>query len=171
MPAPGPDDARRIFSGIGATYEKAGALLSFGQDRRWRAKLISLVSADRQSVVLDVATGTGLVARALREQYGCVVVGLDRSADMLSAAAARGGHVPLVRARAESLPFPDESFDHLTFTYLIRYVDDPAAVMRELARVVRPGGRIVALDFGVPPNPILRTMWRSYTRIGLPAIG
>jgi demethylmenaquinone methyltransferase / 2-methoxy-6-polyprenyl-1,4-benzoquinol methylase len=166
-----PDDARRIFSGIGATYETAGALLSFGQDVRWRARLISLVAADPQDVVLDVATGTGLVARGLRERYGCAVVGLDRSADMLGAALARDGHIPLVRARAESLPFPDDSFDHLTFTYLMRYVDDPAATIRELGRVIRPGGRIVALDFGVPRHPLLRMLWRVYTRVGLPVIG
>ena len=171
MPSSPPDDARRIFAGIGATYERAGALLSFGQDARWRARLISLVRADPQDVVLDVATGTGLVARAMRERYGCEVIGVDRSADMLSAAAVRDGHIPLVRGRAESLPFPDESFDHVTFTYLLRYVDDPAAVMRELARVVRPGGRVVALDFGVPANPVLRALWRAYTTIGLPLIG
>jgi len=171
MPSSPPDDARRIFSGIGATYETAGALLSFGQDARWRARLISLVAADPQDVVLDVATGTGLVARGLRERYGCAVVGLDRSADMLGAALARDGHIPLVRARAESLPFPDDSFDHLTFTYLMRYVDDPAATIRELARVVKPGGRIVALDFGVPANPVLRALWRVYTAIGLPIVG
>src|SRR6267378_6457672 len=171
MPSPPPDDARRIFSGIGATYERAGALLSFGQDARWRERLVDSVRAAPGDVVLDVATGTGLVARAVRERYGCDVVGLDRSGDMLSAAVARNGHIPLVLARAESLPFPDDSFDHLTFTYLLRYVDDPAATMRELARVVRPGGRIAALDFGVPPNPILRTLWRAYTKIGLPVIG
>src|SRR5213593_3721255 len=171
MPSSPPDDARRIFDGIGATYEKAGALRSFGQDSRWRARLVQSVRAEPDDRVLDVATGTGLVARALRERYGCEVVGLDRSADMLSRAAARDGHIPLVRARAESLPFADESFDHVTFTYLMRYVDDPAATMRELARVVRPGGRIVALDFGVPTNPLLRTVWRAYTSIGLPIVG
>src|SRR5437879_6620424 len=90
---------------------------------------------------------------------------------MIASAAARDGHIPLVRARAESLPFADDSFDHVTFTYLLRYVDDPAATMRELARVVRPGGRIVALDFGVPRNPLLRAMWRAYATIGLPLIG
>jgi ubiquinone/menaquinone biosynthesis methyltransferase len=171
MPSSPPDDARRIFNGIGATYEKAGALLSFGQDARWRARLVDSLGAAPGDVVLDVATGTGLVARAVSERYGCEVVGLDRSADMLSAAAARNGHIPLVRGRAESLPFADDSFDHLTFTYLLRYVDDPAATMRELARVVRPGGRIAALDFGVPTNPVLRTLWRAYTSIGLPLIG
>jgi demethylmenaquinone methyltransferase/2-methoxy-6-polyprenyl-1,4-benzoquinol methylase len=171
MPSSPPDDARRIFKGIGATYERAGAVLSFGQDARWRARLVDSVGAASGDVVLDVATGTGLVARAVSERYGCEVVGLDRSSDMLSAAAARDGHIPLVRARAESLPFADESFDHLTFTYLLRYVDDPAATMRELARVVKPGGRIAALDFGVPPNPLLRVLWRVYTSIGLPLIG
>lgn len=171
MPSSPSDDARRIFSGIGATYEKAGALLSFGQDARWRERLVDSLGAEPDDVVLDVATGTGLVARAVSERYGCEVVGLDRSADMLSAAATGNGHIPLVRACAESLPFPDESFDHLTFTYLMRYVEDPAATMRELARVVRPGGRIVALDFGVPPNPILRLLWRIYTSIALPLLG
>src|SRR5438309_10902049 len=164
-------DAPRIFSGIGETYERVGALLSFGQDPRWRTALVSSVDASAEDRVLDVATGTGLVARELARRYGCAVVGLDQSATMLAAAAARNGHMPLVRGRAERLPFPDESFDHLTFTYLLRYVDDPAAVMRELARVVRPGGRIAGLDFGVPPNPWLRALWRVYTRTGLPLIG
>jgi demethylmenaquinone methyltransferase / 2-methoxy-6-polyprenyl-1,4-benzoquinol methylase len=171
MPSSPPDDARRIFTGVGATYERAGAVLSFGQDARWRARLVESVRALPEDVVLDVATGTGLVARALDERYGCEVVGLDRSADMLSAAAVRNGHIGLVRGRAESLPFPDESFDHLTFTYLLRYVDDPAAVMRELARVVKPGGRVAALDFGVPANPLLRALWRVYTTLGLPVVG
>src|SRR5207253_10660070 len=170
MPSSPPDDARRIFSGIGATYERAGALLSFGQDARWRARLVDSVRAAPGDVVLDVATGTGLVARAVSERYGCEVVGLDPSGDMLSAAVARNGHIPLVRARAERLPFPDESFDHLTFTYLLRYVDDPAATMRELARVVRPGGRIAMLEFGVPSGPPLWA-WRLWTRVGLPVLG
>src|SRR3989442_2824728 len=90
---------------------------------------------------------------------------------MLAAAADRNGHVPLVRGRAERLPFPDESFDHLTFTYLLRYVAHPAAGIGELARDERPGGRIGALDLGVPPNPLLRALWRLYTRMGLPLIG
>src|SRR5205823_3208129 len=77
MPSSPPDDARRIFSGIGATYERAGALLSFGQDARWRARLVDSMRAAPGDVVLDVATGTGLVARAVSERYGCEVIGLD----------------------------------------------------------------------------------------------
>jgi demethylmenaquinone methyltransferase / 2-methoxy-6-polyprenyl-1,4-benzoquinol methylase len=163
-------DAPRIFSGIGGSYEHAGAVLSFGQDPRWREALVSSVRAEAGDRVLDVATGTGLVARELERRYGCTVVGLDQSADMLAAAAARNGHTPLIRARAERLPFADASFDHLTFTYLLRYVDDPAAVMRELARVVKPGGRIAMVEFAIP-SPPLRWAWRLYTRIGLPILG
>src|SRR2546430_6035341 len=122
-----PDDARRIFSGIGATYEKAGALLSFGQDARWRARLVDSVRAAPGDVVLDVATGTGLVARAISERYGCDVVGLDRSGDMLSAAVARNGHIPLLPCRAQSPPLPDDSFGLLALTYPLPSVGDPPA--------------------------------------------
>ena len=159
-------DAPRIFTGIGSTYERAGALLSFGQDPRWRRALVAAIDARPEDAVLDVATGTGLVARELVARYCCHVVGLDQSADMLRAAAASDGHIPLVRGRAEHLPFPDASFDHLTFTYLLRYVDDPAATMRELARVVRPGGRIGMIEFGIPRGP-MRLAWRLWTRVGL----
>src|SRR6476646_1904795 len=78
---------------------------------------------------------------------------------------------PLVCAQGERLPFTDESFDHVTFTYLLRYVDDPGATVRELARVIRLGGRLATLEFGVPTNPVWRLLWRLYTRIGLPVAG
>ncbi|TME28795.1 MAG: methyltransferase domain-containing protein [Chloroflexi bacterium] len=163
-------DAARIFSGIGSTYERAGSVLSFGQDPRWRRALVGSIKAAPGETVLDVATGTGLVARELISRYGCRVIGLDQSADMLRAAAANDGHIPLVRGLAERLPFPDASFDHLTFTYLLRYVDDPAATMRELARVVKPGGRIGMVEFALPTGP-LRWAWRLWTRVGLPLGG
>ena len=121
--------------------------------------------------MLDVATGTGLVARALRDRYACRVVGLDQSADMLAAAHDRVGlFTGLVRARAERLPFRDAAFDHVTFTYLLRYVDDPAATLRELARVLRPGGRLATLEFGVPRG-LAYPLWWLYTRVGLPLAG
>ena len=171
MATSGPTDARRIFTGIASAYERAGALLSFGQDPRWRRALVEAVRAAPGDRVLDVATGTGLVAREVERRYGCRVVGLDQSADMLATAAQQSGDVPLVRARAEALPFADGSFDHVTFTYLLRYVDDPATVLRELVRIVRPGGRVAALDFGVPRGALPGALWRLYTRLGLPLVG
>ena len=121
--------------------------------------------------MLDVATGTGMVAQALREGYACRVVGLDQSPDMLAAARDRDGvFAGIVRARAERLPFGDASFDHVTFTYLLRYVDDPAATLRELARVLRPGGRLAMLEFGVPRG-LAYPLWWLYTRVGLPLAG
>jgi demethylmenaquinone methyltransferase/2-methoxy-6-polyprenyl-1,4-benzoquinol methylase len=149
------------------------ALFSFGQDPRWRRAMVAAVDARPDQRVLDVATGTGLVARALKRRYGCRVVGLDQSEEMLSRARPLVGSVydELVRGEAERLPFGDGEFDALTFTYLLRYVDDPAATMRELARVVRPGGRIAMLEFFVPPQPVLYPAWWLYTRAGLPALG
>jgi demethylmenaquinone methyltransferase / 2-methoxy-6-polyprenyl-1,4-benzoquinol methylase len=103
-------------------------------------------------------------------------VGIDQSAEMLAGArahfaGAERSRVELIEGQAEALPFADESFDALTFTYLLRYVDDPAATMGELVRVVRPGGRVASLEFGVPPWPPARAAWRLYTAIGLPALG
>jgi demethylmenaquinone methyltransferase / 2-methoxy-6-polyprenyl-1,4-benzoquinol methylase len=139
--------------------------------------------------VLDVATGTGMVAAELIARSGCSVVGVDQSAEMLSAARARfdgldalGGpgapagaegraRVELIEGQAEELPFADGSFDALTFTYLLRYVDDPRATVRELARVVRAGGRVASLEFGVPTRAPARWAWRLYTAVGLPVLG
>jgi demethylmenaquinone methyltransferase / 2-methoxy-6-polyprenyl-1,4-benzoquinol methylase len=146
-------------------------VLSFGQDARWRQFLVGRVDAQGDDRVLDVATGTGLVARELVAQYGCRVVGVDQSAGMLEQARAHtNGRVELIEASAEALPFPDAEFDALTFTYLLRYVEDPAATLRELARVVRPGGTIAGLEFAVP-HSVWRPLWELYVRAGLPAAG
>jgi demethylmenaquinone methyltransferase / 2-methoxy-6-polyprenyl-1,4-benzoquinol methylase len=154
-----------------------GAVLSFGQDPRWRATLVDQVNPLPGQRVLDVATGTGLVAFALA-QRGCEVVGLDQSEAMLAVARRHLSERPeletrvtFVRGEAEKLPFEDGEFDALTFTYLLRYVDDRDATMRELARVVKPSATIGMVEFGVPASPALRAAWRVYTRGGLPLIG
>jgi demethylmenaquinone methyltransferase / 2-methoxy-6-polyprenyl-1,4-benzoquinol methylase len=171
-PAPGAAYARQLFAPLGPTYDRYARLLSFGQDPRWRRFLVSRVEAGRGDTVLDVATGTGAVATELVRGKGCAVVGLDQSAEMLAEARLRvPPGVTLVEGNAEQLPFSDGSFDALAFTYLMRYVDDPGATLRELARVVRPGGTIAGLEFAVPGNPLARLLWHAYTRVGLPLAG
>lgn len=164
--------AQELFAPLGPTYDRYASLLSFGQDPRWRRFLVSRIGVGPGDTVLDVATGTGAVAAELVRQHGCEVVGLDQSQEMLAVAKRRvPATVRLVEGEADHLPFEDASFAGLTFTYLMRYVDDPRATLRELARVVRPGGPIAGLEFDVPPNPVARAAWRFYTRVGLPLAG
>lgn len=161
-------DARELFAPLGPTYDRVGAVLSFGQDPLWRRFLVSRLPPGGH--VADIATGTGLVAAELRRR-GFEVTGVDQSPDMLAVASRRfGDAVELVEASAEDLPFDDGSFDHLTVTYLLRYVDDPAATMAELARVVRPGGVVASLEFGVPGG-VARPLWDAYVGVGLPLAG
>ena len=161
-------DPRELFAPLGPTYDRVGAALSLGQDPLWRRFLVSRLPPGGR--VLDVATGTGLVAAQLVRR-GFEVTGVDQSAEMLAVARRRfSGGVELFEASAESLPFADETFDHLTFTYLLRYVDDPGATLAELARVVRPGGTVASLEFGVPGG-LARPLWEAYVRGVLPAAG
>lgn len=163
--------ALELFAPLGPTYERYARLLSLGQDPRWRRFLVSRVEAGPGDEVLDVATGTGAVARELLRQKGCAVVGVDQSPEMLAVARE---HLPatvkLVEASAEHLPFEDASFDALTVTYLLRYVDDPGATLAELARVVRSGGTVASLEFAVPAG-LWRPLWRAYVGAVLPAAG
>jgi demethylmenaquinone methyltransferase/2-methoxy-6-polyprenyl-1,4-benzoquinol methylase len=169
--------ALELFRGLPRRYDLLSAALSFGQDPRWRRALVDEASPAPGERILDVATGTGMVAAELLSRASCAVVGIDQSPEMLAAARARfashrdGACVELVEGQAETLPFSEDSFDALTFTYLLRYVEDPRATVRELARVVRPGGRVCSLEFGVPPSPVARAAWRVYTAIGLPVLG
>jgi demethylmenaquinone methyltransferase / 2-methoxy-6-polyprenyl-1,4-benzoquinol methylase len=169
--------ARELFAPLGPTYDRYASLFSFGQDPRWRRFLVSRIEAGAGERVLDVATGTAAVAIELARTQGCSVVGLDQSPEMLAEGRARveragvTGRIELVEGRAEATPFEDASFDALTFTYLLRYVADPAATLRELARVVRPGGTIASLEFGVPPGLLPRAAWNLYGGVGLPLVG
>jgi len=176
-PSPRKRHALELFAGLPHAYDWMGAVLSFGQDPRWRATLVDQVNPLPGQRVLDVATGTGLVAFALARR-GCEVIGLDQSEDMLAVARRHlserpelAGRVTFVQGEAEKLPFDDGEFDALTFTYLLRYVDDRGATMRELGRVVKPHGRIAMVEFGVPDSPPLRAAWRLHTKAGIPLIG
>jgi demethylmenaquinone methyltransferase / 2-methoxy-6-polyprenyl-1,4-benzoquinol methylase len=162
-------DARKLFAPLGPSYDRVGAALSFGQDPLWRRFLVARLPRDGGHV-LDVATGTGLVAAELLRR-GHRVTGVDQSAEMLKCARQRfGDQVGLVEASAEAMPFADATFDHLTVTYLLRYVDDPGATLAELARVTRHGGVVASLEFGVPDG-LARPAWELYVRAGLPLAG
>jgi demethylmenaquinone methyltransferase / 2-methoxy-6-polyprenyl-1,4-benzoquinol methylase len=160
-------EAMRLFAPIASNYDRWSALLSLGQDPRWRRYVVDQLDLPAGSRVLDVAAGTGLIGRLL-EARGHQVVALDLSREMLERAdraATRG-----VLAAAEALPFPAMTFDGLTFGYLLRYVKDPLGTMRELTRVLRRDGKIGMVEFG-RPRGIWGPPWWLYTRVGLPAAG
>lgn len=169
--------ARGLFTGLPRRYDVLADVLSLGQNARWQAAAVDRVASASPGRVLDVATGTGQVALRLAARTTAHVTGLDLTWAMLERGARNvehagaGDRVELVAGRGEQLPFPDATFDGLTFTYLLRYVADPAATLAELARVVRPGGVVASLEFHVPPNRFWRAWWWAYTRALLPAAG
>jgi demethylmenaquinone methyltransferase/2-methoxy-6-polyprenyl-1,4-benzoquinol methylase len=169
--------AIELFSGLPRRYDLLAEVLSFGQNRRWRRNLVSHLAPYRPRTVLDVATGTAGVAISLAAATEARITGVDISDAMLERGRERvrtadlSDRIQLQPARAEALPFPSESFDAVSFTYLLRYVADPAATVSELSRVIRPGGHMASLDFYAPPNPLWRASWWVYTRMLLPAAG
>ncbi len=169
--------AQDLFTPLPARYDRLAEILSFGQNGRWRRAMVNQVVRAPGESVLDVASGTAGVAIQLARRTRARVVGVDLTEQMLRrgnvnvARAGLAGRIGLVAGQAEQLPFPDASFDALTFTYLLRYVDDPQATLAELARVVRPGGRVASLEFCVPLSPLWRAAWWLYTRTLLPLGG
>ena len=169
--------AIELFRGLPERYDVLAEVLSFGQNRRWRRELVEHIALHEPTTLLDVATGTGGVAIALAAETEARITGVDISDAMLARGRERvrrsalAGRITLEPARAEALPYQPESFDAVSFTYLLRYVDDPDATMAELARVIRPGGHMASLDFYVPPSVVWRAAWRAYTRTLLPAAG
>lgn len=169
--------ARQLFDGLPAHYDALARVLSLGQDRRWRRTMVDAVVAGHPRSVLDVATGPAGVAIQIQARTGATVTGIDLTEPMLRRGLAnirtggRTDEIHLLLGRGEQLPFADATFDALTFTYLLRYVADPSATIRELARVVKPGGVVANLEFHVPPNPVWRGLWMLYTRAVLPTAG
>ena len=186
--------AQRLFTPLPSRYDRLAEILSMGQNGRWRRAMVDRIAAralggttaageagaaagEAEALVLDVASGTAGVALQLASRTRARVVGVDLTEGMLRQGQANvtgaglGGRIGLVAGQAERLPFPDASFDALTFTYLLRYVEDPQATLAELARVVKPGGTMASLEFCVPPTAFWRASWVLYTRVILPAGG
>ncbi len=169
--------ARALFDGLPSHYNRLAEILSMGQNRRWRRAMVDAVVAGRPGSILDVATGPAGVALEVAARTDAQVTGIDLTPEMLRTGAhnvAQSPHrhrVQLLIGRGEELPFANDTFDALTFTYLLRYVADPAATIEELARVVKPGGTVANLDFHVPPGPVWHPLWVLFTRLVLPAAG
>jgi demethylmenaquinone methyltransferase/2-methoxy-6-polyprenyl-1,4-benzoquinol methylase len=168
--------AQGLFDGIAAGYDSLAELFSFLQYGRWRRFLVSQLGTAPDDMVLDLCTGTAGVAVAVARRFRSQVVGVDLSGEMLLRARrkVRGmgltARVPLVVGRAESLPFREECFDAVCFTFLLRYVQDPEATLREVTRVLKPGGRLASLEFAVPDHGVARRLWLLYTRGAMPLL-
>ena len=187
--------AQELFTPLPGRYDRLAEVLSFGQNGQWRRAMTDRIvrsanspngangagraggEAPARPVILDVASGTAGVAIQLARRSGGQVIGVDLTEPMLrqgqqnTAAAGLRDRITLLAGRAERLPFADASFDALTFTYLLRYVDDPQATLAELARVIRPGGTMASLEFCVPPTAFWHSAWWLYTRLALPLAG
>jgi demethylmenaquinone methyltransferase/2-methoxy-6-polyprenyl-1,4-benzoquinol methylase len=178
-PAATPENAfaADLFEGLPRRYDRMAEVLSLRQNGEWRRELVRHIVRFKPRRILDVATGTAGVAIALAHATDADIMGVDISEPMLERGKQRvydaglDQRIRLEQARAERLPFSDASFDAVSFTYLLRYVADPAATLAEMARVLRPHGGMASLDFFVPPNPVWRASWRLYTRALMPAAG
>ena len=187
--------ARELFDPLPPRYDRLAAILSLGQNGRWRRAMVGAIVSSMSSMsplsplsplsprpagrakVLDVATGPAGVALQLARRTPAMVTGIDLTEAMVRMAVhnvrqlGQADRIQLLAGRAEQLPFGDATFDAVTFTYLLRYVSDPAATVQELVRVVKPGGILANLEFHVPAGPVWHPLWLAYTRAILPAAG
>jgi demethylmenaquinone methyltransferase / 2-methoxy-6-polyprenyl-1,4-benzoquinol methylase len=167
--AKSPREVAAMFDGVAARYDRTNTILSFGQDRAWRRETRRALALRPGEVCLDLAAGTG-VSTAELGRSGAYLVGADLSLGMLAVGQARRPLVPLLAADALALPFAEACFDAVTISFGLRNVVDPGAALTELARVTRPGGRIVVCEFSHPTNPAFRTVYLGYLVRALPVV-
>jgi demethylmenaquinone methyltransferase/2-methoxy-6-polyprenyl-1,4-benzoquinol methylase len=171
-----PETIEGMFDAIAGRYDALNHLLSAGLDRSWRRRAVRALALTGTERVLDVCTGTGDLAIATARQARHVI-GVDFSGEMLRLGrdkvrvASLETRVALARGDAMRLPFPDDSFDAATIAFGIRNVLDPVRAGAELGRVLRPGGRLAILEFGLPALPGLRQAYGWYFRAVLPRVG
>ncbi|MCG3147072.1 MAG: Ubiquinone/menaquinone biosynthesis C-methyltransferase UbiE [Verrucomicrobiae bacterium] len=155
----------KLFATIARRYDLLNDIMSGGLHRRWKNRLVELAGQPRD--VLDLCCGTGDIALRFQGQ----VVGADFTVEMLRVAQARSTAVNWLQADALRLPFADHSFDVVTVGYGLRNLADLPAGLREIYRVLRPGGRLLSLDFGKPENRLWRAIYFGYLRTALPVLG
>jgi len=179
--APGEQRASKVgdlFAAIARRYDLLNDLQSFGLHRRWKHRVVELAAVRPGQRALDVCCGTGDIALALA-RAGTEVTGLDFSQAMLEIAETRRLKKPqsavanpkFMQGDAQQLPFPDNSFDAVTIGYGLRNLSSCETGLREMLRVARPGGRLVVLDFGKPPNALWRAIYFTHLKISVPLMG
>ncbi|MFV8317828.1 MULTISPECIES: demethylmenaquinone methyltransferase [unclassified Mycobacterium] len=162
-----PRDVASMFDGVARRYDITNTVLSLGQDRFWRRATRSALKIGPGQKVLDLAAGTAVSTVELAKS-GAWCVAADFSVGMLSAGSSRD--VPKVAGDATRLPFADEVFDAVTISFGLRNVADFAAGLREMARVTRPGGRLVVCEFSTPTSPLFATAYKEYLMQALPRV-
>lgn len=175
--SPNPEIIRSMFSKVAANYDRANSVLSVGIHHLWRKKLVKLADAQPGQSVLDCATGTGDLAIAFKKATGPSgsVIGTDFCADMLLTAPDKaqkaGLEIKFEQADVTQLPYENNRFDIVSISFGIRNVSDPVKALREMARVTKPGGRVMVLEFGQMQTPVIRDLYNLYSEKVLPVIG
>lgn len=164
-----PSAVAEMFDRVAARYDITNDVLALGQTRKWRRLVVGAVAARPGQRVLDIAAGTGTSSQAFA-QRGAQVVACDFSLGMLRVGRQRLPELPFVAGDAMALPFADHSFDAVTISFGLRNIHDPAAGLREMRRVTRPGGTLVVCEFSTPTLPVFRTLYQEYLMRALPAI-
>jgi demethylmenaquinone methyltransferase/2-methoxy-6-polyprenyl-1,4-benzoquinol methylase len=170
----GPDPTRiqSMFGSIAGRYDRANTVMSAGVHHLWRRKAVRWSGAKEGDAVLDCATGTGDLAIAFKKAVGNGrVVGTDFTPEMIKLARQKSSDITFDVADVTSLPFDDDTFDIASISFGIRNVGDPVSAIAEMARVVRPGGRVIVLEFGQPSNRLTSMLYTAYRRHFLPRLG
>jgi demethylmenaquinone methyltransferase/2-methoxy-6-polyprenyl-1,4-benzoquinol methylase len=164
-----PHEIAEMFDGVAAKYDRTNSILSFAQDRGWRRATRVALDLRRGELVLDLGAGTGVSTQELARS-GAYSVGADLSLGMLQVGHAARPEVPLLAADALALPFADATFDAVTISLALRNIVDPDTALREMARVTKPGGRLVVCEFSHPTWAPFRVAYLSYLMRALPAV-
>lgn len=175
--SPNPEKIRQMFSQVASGYDRANNILSAGIHHLWRKKLVSWSDARRGDQILDCATGTGDLAIEFKKTVGeqGQVIGTDFCKEMLEPAPAKAQsknlQIQFETADVMNLPYPDNSFDVVSISFGIRNVADPAKALSEMARVAKPGGRVMVLEFGQVKAPVIGPLYNWYSEKVLPKVG
>jgi demethylmenaquinone methyltransferase / 2-methoxy-6-polyprenyl-1,4-benzoquinol methylase len=164
-----PADVAAMFDAVARRYDLTNDVLSLGQDRRWRTKVVDAVDPKPGEVVLDLAAGTGTSSQPFADR-GAAVVPCDFSLGMLRVGKRARPHLAFTAGDGTRLPFADDSFDAVTISFGLRNIVDPDAGLRELRRVTRPGGRLVVCEFSHPTNRLMRTVYVEYLMRALSSV-